>query len=232
MRRAIYKMRRARWAVGPALERRAPGTSQRQRQWRLQRAVAAAARNCSYLCTAAPSSTVQVYDRCRTVDRQGVLSRVASQVMRLRCSKGMKVSAFYGNFHMRGTDLMALPNVDVDKAFACELTFEEQAISTNAICVQCALLYAYPLDRPVALGCTLTRHYSPTRSAIMRDSAMGPEARRSQRIGCTSVLRARRYTTSGGERRIRVHTINLPVTTQVRRSAAGVPIGRVRVGTH
>jgi protein transport protein SEC24 len=60
--------------------------------------------------------------------------------MRLRCSKGMKVSAFYGNFHMRGTDLMALPNVDVDKAFACELTFEEQAISTNAICVQCALL--------------------------------------------------------------------------------------------
>lgn len=84
-------------------------------------------------------------------------------VMRLRCSKGMKVSAFYGNFHMRGTDLMALPNVDVDKAFACELTFEEQAISTNAICVQCALL----------------------------------------------------YTTSGGERRIRVHTINLPVTTQM-----------------
>jgi len=84
-------------------------------------------------------------------------------VMRVRCSKGMKVTGFYGNFLLKGQDLMALPNIDADKAFGCELGYEEQMLTSNAICVQCALL----------------------------------------------------YTTSKGERRIRVHTINLAVTSQM-----------------
>ena len=60
-------------------------------------------------------------------------------VMRVRCSKGMKVTGFYGNFLLKGQDLMALPNIDADKAFGCELGYEEQMLTSNAICVQCAL---------------------------------------------------------------------------------------------
>ncbi|KAJ1631663.1 hypothetical protein T492DRAFT_869572, partial [Pavlovales sp. CCMP2436] len=36
-------------------------------------------------------------------------------VMRVRCSQGVKISSFHGHFFVRGTDLLALPNVDADK---------------------------------------------------------------------------------------------------------------------
>ena len=31
-------------------------------------------------------------------------------VLRIRCTKGMRISNFHGNFFIRGTDLLALPN--------------------------------------------------------------------------------------------------------------------------
>ena len=36
-------------------------------------------------------------------------------VMRIRCSKGLRISAFFGHFFIRSTDLLALPACDVDK---------------------------------------------------------------------------------------------------------------------
>ena len=77
-----------------------------------------------------------------------------------RVSRGLRISAFHGHFFIRGTDLLALPNIDEDKAFAVEIAHEENALSSQTCCMQAALL----------------------------------------------------YTTSSGERRIRVHTIQLPVT--------------------
>ena len=79
----------------------------------------------------------------------------------VRVSRGLKISAFHGHFFIRGTDLLALPNIDEDKSFAVEIAHEENALTAPTCCMQAALL----------------------------------------------------YTTSSGERRIRVHTVQLPVTS-------------------
>ncbi|KDO30079.1 hypothetical protein SPRG_05270 [Saprolegnia parasitica CBS 223.65] len=81
-------------------------------------------------------------------------------VMRVRATKGMRLSNFYGNSFLRGPDLLALPNVHRDAAFAIELEHNDALLTASVICVQSALL----------------------------------------------------YTTSCGERRIRVHTLAVPVT--------------------
>ena len=62
-------------------------------------------------------------------------------VMRIRCTKGMKITNFYGNFYIRGTDLMALPNVNTDSVFGFDLAHDEQNVASNYVTVQAALLY-------------------------------------------------------------------------------------------
>lgn len=83
--------------------------------------------------------------------------------MRLRCSKGLKISAFLGHFFIRSTDLLALPTTDADKGYAIEIQHEETVLDGPVACLQCALL----------------------------------------------------YTASCGERRIRVHTLQVPVTHEL-----------------
>ena len=80
--------------------------------------------------------------------------------MRVRCSRGLRLSAYYGNYFIRGNDLLALPNCTSDSTFAIDLQYEDQFLSSEVVTVQAALL----------------------------------------------------YTSSAGERRIRVHTMVLPVT--------------------
>lgn len=84
-------------------------------------------------------------------------------VMRIRCSKGLRVSAFFGHFFIRSSDLLALPACDVDKAFSVEITHEETLLTGQVAYLQAALL----------------------------------------------------YTNSVGERRIRVHTMALPVVSEL-----------------
>eukprot|EP00878_Enallax_costatus_P011952 GHUV01012479.1.p1 GENE.GHUV01012479.1~~GHUV01012479.1.p1 ORF type:complete len:992 (+),score=282.52 GHUV01012479.1:492-3467(+) len=84
-------------------------------------------------------------------------------VMRIRCSRGLKISSFHGHFFNRSTDLLALPTCDPDKAFAVQIGHEETMVSGPVSFVQCALL----------------------------------------------------HTSSSGERRIRVHTMMLPVLTEL-----------------
>lgn len=93
------------------------------------------------------------------------LSRVTGfeAVMRIRATKSVRCSSFHGRFFVRSTDLLALPNVDSDKAYAVQFSFDEASISEGPFCVQVALL----------------------------------------------------YTTTGGERRIRVHTVAVPVTSSI-----------------
>ena len=62
-------------------------------------------------------------------------------VMRIRCTKGMRIPNFYGNFYIRGTDLMALPNVNSDSVFGFDLVHDEQNVASNYITIQAALLY-------------------------------------------------------------------------------------------
>ena len=83
--------------------------------------------------------------------------------MRIRCSKGLKISSFLGHFFVRSTDLLALPACDADKSFSVEIQHEETVLTGQTAYIQSALL----------------------------------------------------YTSSYGERRIRVHTAALPVVSDL-----------------
>ncbi|TYI85340.1 hypothetical protein E1A91_D05G433800v1 [Gossypium mustelinum] len=62
-------------------------------------------------------------------------------VMRIRCGKGIRFTSYHGNFMLRSTDLLALPAVDCDKAYAMQLSLEETLLSTPTVYFQVALLY-------------------------------------------------------------------------------------------
>ena len=61
-------------------------------------------------------------------------------VMRIRAS-GVRVTNFYGNFFIRGNDLLALPNCDEDATFGVLFGHEQNMIATSTAVVQAALLY-------------------------------------------------------------------------------------------
>ncbi|CAG8551464.1 10705_t:CDS:10 [Dentiscutata erythropus] len=61
-------------------------------------------------------------------------------VMRVRASKGLRMTSFYGNFFVRQTDLLALPSVSRDHSYAIEVSIEEN-IATPTVCFQTALLH-------------------------------------------------------------------------------------------
>ncbi|KAG8389294.1 hypothetical protein BUALT_Bualt02G0213900 [Buddleja alternifolia] len=62
-------------------------------------------------------------------------------VMRIRCGKGVRFTSYHGNFMLRSTDLVALPAVDCDKAYAAQLSLEETLLTTQTVYFQVALLY-------------------------------------------------------------------------------------------
>ncbi|XP_072479243.1 protein transport protein Sec24B isoform X2 [Notamacropus eugenii] len=93
-------------------------------------------------------------------------------VMRIRCTKGLSIHTFHGNFFVRSTDLLSLANINPDAGFAVQMSIEENLTETSLVCFQTALL----------------------------------------------------YTSSKGERRIRVHTLCLPVVTSLADVYAGVDV--------
>ncbi|CAH0561276.1 unnamed protein product [Brassicogethes aeneus] len=82
-------------------------------------------------------------------------------VMRIRCTRGLAIHTFHGNFFVRSTDLLSLPNINPDAGFGMQVSIEESLSDVQTVCFQAALL----------------------------------------------------YTSSKGERRIRVHTLCLPVVS-------------------
>ncbi|CAG5084247.1 Similar to SEC24B: Protein transport protein Sec24B (Homo sapiens) [Cotesia congregata] len=84
-------------------------------------------------------------------------------VMRIRCTRGLSIHTFHGNFFVRSTDLLSLPNVNPDAGFGMQVAIEENLCDVQTVCFQAALL----------------------------------------------------YTSSKGERRIRVHTLCLPVSADL-----------------
>jgi protein transport protein SEC24 len=55
--------------------------------------------------------------------------------------QGLKVSAYYGNFFIRSTDLLALPSIDSDKGFAVQFAHSDNNVGTKYASFQTALLY-------------------------------------------------------------------------------------------
>ncbi|ERN19877.1 protein transport protein Sec24-like At3g07100 [Amborella trichopoda] len=96
-------------------------------------------------------------------------------VMRIRCGKGIRFTTYHGHFMLRTTDLLALPAVDCDKAFAMQFSLEETLLNTQTVYFQVALL----------------------------------------------------YTSSSGERRIRIHTIAVPVVSDLGEMYRHADIGAV-----
>ncbi|XP_041335818.1 protein transport protein Sec24B isoform X4 [Pyrgilauda ruficollis] len=96
-------------------------------------------------------------------------------VMRIRCTKGLSIHTFHGNFFVRSTDLLSLANVNPDAGYAVQMSIEESLTDTSLVCFQTALL----------------------------------------------------YTSSKGERRIRVHTLCLPVVSSLSDVYAGADVQAV-----
>nr|XP_035969835.1 protein transport protein Sec24A-like [Halichoerus grypus] len=62
-------------------------------------------------------------------------------VMRIRCTKGLSIHTFHGNFFVRSTDLLSLPNVNPDAGYAVQMSVEESLTDTQLVSFQSALLY-------------------------------------------------------------------------------------------
>lgn len=62
-------------------------------------------------------------------------------VMRVRVSKGWKITKFYGHLFIRGQDLLVVPNCHSDQTFAISIDMEENVTPEPVLCVQSALLY-------------------------------------------------------------------------------------------
>merc|ERR1719453_831772 len=65
-------------------------------------------------------------------------------VMRVRVSTGYKITAFSGHLHIRGTDLIVLPNCHADQTIGISIEpagAEGGEQATSLVAVQAALLY-------------------------------------------------------------------------------------------
>lgn len=62
-------------------------------------------------------------------------------VMRIRCTRGLSIHTFHGNFFVRSTDLLSLPNVNPDAGFGMQISIEENLSDVQNVCFQAALLY-------------------------------------------------------------------------------------------
>ncbi|KAI8974304.1 hypothetical protein BDB01DRAFT_806986 [Pilobolus umbonatus] len=61
-------------------------------------------------------------------------------VIRIRASRGLRMSAFHGNFFIRSSDLLALPNVPRDQDYVIEVAMEDD-LKVPTVCFQTALLH-------------------------------------------------------------------------------------------
>ena len=61
-------------------------------------------------------------------------------VMRVRASRGLRMSSFHGNFFVRSTDLLAMPAVPQDQGYVIEVQIEE-TITAPFVVFQTAVLH-------------------------------------------------------------------------------------------
>jgi protein transport protein SEC24 len=64
-------------------------------------------------------------------------------VMRVRATRGMKITNFYGNYYIRGTDLLALPNCTSDSSFGMDLAYEEQTLNAQVTIYSCMYVFTH-----------------------------------------------------------------------------------------
>ena len=167
-----------------------------------------------------------------------MLHDIFLSVMRVRATRGIRITNFYGNYLLRGTDLLALPNCTADSSFAVDLGYDE--VKKPYICSN-SLMFLLPillhfilfpmncpfLSFPISISISLTSSLSPSLSLSLSPSHFFTlslsislslfllQMQQMLSAQAITVQAALLYTSSLGERRIRVHTMVLPVT-QVR----------------
>eukprot|EP01117_Protostelium_nocturnum_P004661 TRINITY_DN1689_c0_g1_i1.p1 TRINITY_DN1689_c0_g1~~TRINITY_DN1689_c0_g1_i1.p1 ORF type:complete len:885 (-),score=320.50 TRINITY_DN1689_c0_g1_i1:213-2867(-) len=62
-------------------------------------------------------------------------------VFRVRASRGIKVEGQHGNFFVRQSDLLNVPNMDADKSITFQFALQDSTINTKFASFQTALLY-------------------------------------------------------------------------------------------
>ncbi|XP_019497700.1 PREDICTED: protein transport protein Sec24A [Hipposideros armiger] len=86
-------------------------------------------------------------------------------VMRIRCTKGLSIHTFHGNFFVRSTDLLSLPNVNPDAGYAVQMSVEESLTDTQLVSFQSALLYTS--SKVLAVDRSVTASLSDARDALV-----------------------------------------------------------------
>jgi len=60
--------------------------------------------------------------------------------MRVRATRGIRFSNFYGNYFVRGTDLLALPNCTADSSFSLDMAYDESVLAAQVPIIFMAVL--------------------------------------------------------------------------------------------
>ena len=55
--------------------------------------------------------------------------------------RGLSIHTFHGNFFVRSTDLLSLPNVNPDAGFGMQIAIEDSLFELQCVCFQAAVLY-------------------------------------------------------------------------------------------
>lgn len=151
--------------------------------------------------------------------------------MRIRCSKGLRISAFFGHFFIRSTDLLALPACDADKVRGqgepgTSGGMQEGSRLPGGLFCWTALTTSWPGQGAGCGPCrtphlcahfpnTLPLPFPPPRFLSSPQSFSVEIAHEETLLtGQVAYLQAALlYTNSLGERRIRVHTLAMPVVS-------------------
>lgn len=59
----------------------------------------------------------------------------------LICVSGLSIHTFHGNFFVRSTDLLSLPNINPDAGFGMQMSIEDNLVESSTVSFQAALLY-------------------------------------------------------------------------------------------
>lgn len=89
------------------------------------------------------NAATQPEDACKlSSDLGSFLSREVAfeSVIRIRASQGLSVNSYYGNFFLRSSDLLALPNINPDHSYAAQIIVDDN-LTSPVVCFQTAVLH-------------------------------------------------------------------------------------------
>ena len=123
---------------------------------------------------------------------------------------GLSLHTFHGNFFVRSTDLLSLPNTNPDHGYTINLAIDENLKDMSTVCFQAALLYTSSRGRwPIV--CVRT---TGTCTCI-NTSSFSNQGEWNYCVHFAYMYIHLLSCILPGERRIRVHTLCLPVSSQL-----------------